>query len=123
MIFESCAWSSLEAKWFFLPRRASQQKYDEDLDEKRATNLLVEADETFENVEYKRVGQIIPVRGYSSFKFVPNTRDRLILALKSEEDEGKTRTYVTLIDRIAGHVLVPDLLISDDLKYEGIEFV
>lgn len=122
MIFESAAWSEMEKKWYFLPRRASQESYDETLDEKRATNLMISASENFEDIAYKPIGNIIPVRGYSSFKFVPNTNEHLILALKSEEDSGKTRTYVTVFDK-NGFILVNDQLISDQLKYEGIEFI
>ena len=123
MIFESCVWNDLDKKWYFLPRRASRESYDEDLDEKRATNLLITADIDFQNVIYKEIGKIIPVRGYSSFKFVPGTNNRLIIALKSEEEDGKTRTYVTLFDKLNGNILVKDQLISNSLKYEGIEFV
>lgn len=95
MVFESCAWNNNEQKWYFLPRRASKERYDEKLDEQRATNLMISADEHFEKISYKSIGTIVPIRGYSSFKFVPNTNERLIIALKSEEDNGMTRTYVT----------------------------
>jgi soluble calcium-activated nucleotidase 1 len=122
MIFESSAWSEADKKWYFLPRRASKDSYDETLDERRATNLMIKADEQFSQVDYQTIGTIIPVRGYSSFKFVPNTNERLIVALKSEEDAGSTRTYVTLFD-VNGLILVADKLISDKFKYEGIEFV
>ncbi|CAF0703078.1 unnamed protein product, partial [Brachionus calyciflorus] len=122
MVFESCAWSRNENKWYFLPRRASKESYDEKLDEQRATNLMISADENFEKISYKSIGTIVPIRGYSSFKFVPETNERLIIALKSEEDNGSTRTYVTLFD-VSGLILIQDKLISDKLKYEGIEFV
>lgn len=123
MIFESCVWNEKEKKWYFLPRRASQERYDEELDEKRATNLLVIADEDFQNVKYKQIGEVVPVRGYSSFKFVPHTNKRLIIALKSEEDEGNTKTYITLFDRLDGNIIIKDQIISSSLKYEGIEFI
>jgi soluble calcium-activated nucleotidase 1 len=83
---------------------------------------MIKTDEEFAHVDYHTIGEIIPVRGYSSFKFVPGTQSRLIVALKSEEDDGHTRTYVTLFD-VNGLILVKDQLISDKLKYEGIEFV
>lgn len=122
MIFESANWSPTDHKWYFLPRRASREAYDEKEDEKRATNLMLKADDEFATVDYHTIGEIVPVRGYSSFKFVPGTDNRLIVALKSEEDDGHTRTYVTLFD-VNGFILVKDKLISDKLKYEGIEFV
>ncbi len=105
-----------------MPRRASAETYDEVLDERRATNLLINTDYDFKEVSYKKVGQIIPTRGYSSFKFVPGTKETVIVALKTEENQGETRSFVTVLD-ISGNVLVEDIQISSNLKYEGIEFV
>jgi len=122
MIFESCVWSSQAGRFFFLPRRASSEAYDEVLDEKRATNLLINTDSEFKAVDYETVGRVIPTRGYSSFKFVPNTNEQLIIALKTEEDSGETRSFVCLLDA-KGNILVKDIRISNDLKYEGVEFV
>ena len=122
MIFESCCWDDINEKWYWLPRRASNESYDEVLDEKRATNLLIWADEPINAINALRIGNIIPTRGYSSFKFVPNTNNQLIIALKSEENESRTRSFVNLFD-IYGNVLLDDILLSDHLKYEGIEFI
>lgn len=122
MIFESCVWNRHKKEFFFLPRRASAETYDEVLDERRATNLLINTDYDFKEVSYKKVGQIIPTRGYSSFKFVPGTKETVIVALKTEENQGETRSFVTVLD-ISGNVLVEDIQISSNLKYEGIEFV
>lgn len=122
MIFESCVWSDFGQKYFFLPRRASAEAYDEVLDEKRATNLLIKTDSEFNQISHNTVGSIIETRGYSSFKFVPNTEDKLIIALKTEEISGETRSFVTLID-IEGNILIKDIKISNDRKYEGIEFI
>lgn len=122
MIFESCVWSVRSQEFFFLPRRASAESYDEVLDEQRATNLLISTNENFEKISHKTVGEIIPTRGYSSFKFVPGTDERLIIALKTEEDSGQTRSYVTLIDT-EGNILINDIQISNSLKFEGIEFI
>lgn len=122
MIFESCCWDDLSERWYWLPRRASNQSYDEELDEKRATNLLISADERLNVISSLRVGNVVPTRGYSSFKFVPNTNNQLIIALKSEEESGRTRSFVNLFD-IYGNILLDDILLSDHLKYEGIEFI
>lgn len=122
MIFESCVWNRHSQRFFFLPRRASADSYDEVLDEQRATNLMIDADYEFTNVAHKNVGEIIPTRGYSSFKFVPGTKETILIALKTEEDQGQTRSFMTVLD-ISGNVLVEDIQISSSLKYEGIEFV
>ena len=45
----------------------------------------------------------------------------MIIALKSEELEGKIATYV-MVFNIDGTILFPETKIGD-LKFEGIEFV
>jgi len=51
MIHESAVWSAIHKKWFFLPRRSSKEKYHEDTDNYKGTNVLLTTDENFENVE------------------------------------------------------------------------
>jgi soluble calcium-activated nucleotidase 1 len=71
-------------------RRASTEMYDETADERRGTNLLLTSDDTFSQIEVHHIGdQGEGSRGFSAFQFVPNTGDDLIVALKSEEFEGK----------------------------------
>ena len=71
----------------------------------------------------KRIGEVSPTHGFSSFKFVPNTHDKLIVALKSEENQGKTSSYIMAFD-IDGTILLPETKIDGgDYKYEGIEFI
>jgi soluble calcium-activated nucleotidase 1 len=122
MIFEAGAWNNRESKWYFLPRRASNQTYDEKLDEQRAANILIKADEKFRSITYEKVGRLNRIRGYSSIKFVPGTEEQLILALKSEENNGSMSSYVTLFT-VTGQILVDDLLVSNKYKFEGIEFI
>ena len=125
MIFESGVWNKQLNKWFFLPRRASKESYDEKLDEKRATNILIKTDAHFESVNGKNIGELNLVRGYSSFKFIPNLDDPneyIVVALKTEEDAGRISSYITVFN-INGFILLKDQLVSDKFKYEGIEFV
>ena len=121
MIHESAVWSDVHRKWFFLPRRASKEKYEETADEKRATNLLFSSDEYFQDIQVKRVGPLRLTHGFSSFKFVPGTDDTIIVALKSEEDGGKVASYILAFD-IHGSLLMPEEKIGE-VKYEGIEFI
>lgn len=123
MIHESAAWSDIHRKWFFLPRRASDSPYNELEDERKGTNMLISADETFTHVQVTRVGKVILTLGYSSFKFIPGSRDRLIVALKSQEDGGRIATFVTVLT-IEGRIVLPDQRVgSESIKYEGIEFI
>lgn len=62
-----------------------------------------------------------PKFGFSSFKFIPGSKDEAIVALKTTEFEGKTATYICAF-KTDGTVLLPDTFI-ENLKYEGLEFI
>ncbi|KAM9596887.1 soluble calcium-activated nucleotidase 1 isoform 1-T1 [Trichechus inunguis] len=121
LIHESACWSDVLQRWFFLPRRASRQRYSEKDDEHRGANLLLSASQDFSDVSVRRVGELVPTHGFSSFKFVPNTDDQIIVALKSEEDSGKIATYIMAFT-LDGRFLLPETWIGS-VKYEGIEFI
>lgn len=124
LLHEAVEWSAALRKWVFLPRRVSYDDYDEKTDELRGSNMLLHADEDFSNVEVFRVKFAVddPKRGFSSFKFVPGSDDRLIIALRSAEDEakGEQRTYVSVFPTFGGQPLLDELSLSDVYKFEGI---
>lgn len=122
MIHESGMWSAVHRKWFFLPRRCSKNTYNETLDEMMGCNLLISAEENFNKVKVVKLGNYKPSLGFSSFKFVPGTDDSVIVALQTEELNGKTSTYITGFT-ITGKVLLAPERIETDLKYEGLEFI
>lgn len=80
------------------------------------------ADEEFKDIEARRIGQVTPTHGFSSFKFIPQTRDNLIVALKSEESNGVTNSYIMAFS-LDGRILLAETKIEGGIKYEGIEFV
>ncbi|XP_068192580.1 soluble calcium-activated nucleotidase 1 isoform X2 [Antennarius striatus] len=121
LIHESAAWSDILQRWFFLPRRASLERYEEKADERRATNLVLSCSSDFRDIIVSRVGPLHPTHGFSSFKFVPNTDNQIILALKSEEDAGQIATYIMAFT-LDGRILLPETKIGD-VKYEGLEFI
>ncbi|VVC38495.1 Hypothetical protein CINCED_3A010807 [Cinara cedri] len=121
MIHESCAWSQIHKRWFFLPRRSSNKRYDENTDEYMATNILISADGNFNNIKVVHIGKIVPTHGYSSFKFLPGTNDKIIVALKSEEVGSITASYITAF-KIDGTIILPEIKVANH-KYEGIEFI
>ncbi|XP_059924743.1 soluble calcium-activated nucleotidase 1 isoform X2 [Gadus macrocephalus] len=121
LIHESAAWSDTLQRWFFLPRRASSERYEEAADERRATNLVLSCSPGFERVVVSRAGPLSPTHGFSSFKFVPDTDDQLVLALKSEEVGGTVATYI-LAFTLDGRILLPETRIGA-VKYEGLEFI
>lgn len=121
MIHESCVWSSVHQRWFFLPRRASKETYDEHADEKRATNLMLTATDKFGRIEVTTVGNLNPTHGFSSFKFLPQTNHNIIVALKSEEDGAQKASYILVFD-ISGKIILNEIKIGNK-KFEGLEFV
>ncbi|CAD6996289.1 apyrase [Ceratitis capitata] len=124
MIHETGVWSSSQNRWYFLPRRCSREKYNETRDEHMGCNLLISADERFTNVNTVTLDPLNskPTHGFSSFKFIPHTDDKIIIAIKTEELDGKTSTFITAFD-IEGHTILAEQRIETDLKYEGIEFI
>lgn len=121
VIHEAAVWSDIHRKWFFLPRRISHQRYDDVKDETRGTNVFIDCNEHFDQCNVKRVGVLDPLLGYSAMRFIPNTHDNWIIALKTKENNGKIATFVTVFN-INGTVLLPDQYV-DDKKFEGIEFI
>lgn len=72
LIHESCQWSDVHHKWFFLPRKVSFEAYNEKKDPYKAGNYLIMADEKFEHFESIRIGTVVhPTHGFSAFQFVP----------------------------------------------------
>lgn len=121
VIHEAANWSDKQKKWFFLPRRASHEMYNEKDDEHRATNVLISCDENFTNFHVHTIGELNLTHGFSSFKFIPGTDDNLFVALKTEEDKGTIRSYIVAYD-IHGRMLMDEIIIGNN-KFEGIEFI
>lgn len=119
MIHESGNWHEGMQKWVFLPRRMSAEQYNDDLDEERAANKMILANEDFTEIEVKAdIGPFSATRGFSSFKFIPGHPDEFV-ALKSEEHKDIIRTFITVL-KLDGTVLMPEQHI-DDIKFEGLE--
>lgn len=102
----------------------SFSRYNETRDEHMGCNLLITADEDFNKIESVQLdsSNTQSTHGFSSFKFIPGTDDRIIVALKTEELNGKTTTFITAFD-IYGKTLYAEQHIETELKYEGFEFI
>lgn len=132
LIHEAVIWSEKSKLWYFLPRRASKDPYDDLLDEQRGTNILISANEHFTNItRLGVVGPLIKTHGFSSVKLLPLPSDvrlepqesEIAIALKSEETSDIISTYVIVFRVPDGHILYPETKISSKHKYEGIEFI
>ncbi|EAA01797.3 soluble calcium-activated nucleotidase 1 [Anopheles arabiensis] len=124
MIHESGAWSEVHRRWFFLPRRCSRERYNETRDEHMGCNFLISSDETFQNIraiELKR-NDVPATHGYSSFKFLPTSNDEIIVALSTEELNGKTSSFISAFT-VEGEQLMVETRINTEYKYEGLEFI
>ncbi|TMW69402.1 hypothetical protein Poli38472_001558 [Pythium oligandrum] len=123
VVHEAIEWSSVHRKWFILPRRVSKEAYNDELDERRGSNKLVIASEDFSSIEVLEVGKITPLRGFSSFKFVPRSDDSVIVAIKSVEIEAEQSqtSFLTVFD-IRGNVLLEETELPGGHKFEGVAF-
>lgn len=123
LIHEAINWSSYLKKWVILPRRVSEDPYDELEDEKRGSNVVLFVSEDFNTIEVKHITTLTPTRGFSEFKFLPNSKDQIIVALKSEENEElqTQNSYITVFS-IDGTILLEESEIPGKHKFEGLEF-
>ena len=122
LIHESAVWSSINKKWFFLPRRASKLKYDDKEDERRGTNMILSCNEDFSKCDRTLVGPLNLTHGFSSFKFIPGTNEQQIIALKTEEVDGNIASFIMAFD-LHGRILMKEQKIPGSYKFEGIEFL
>lgn len=129
MIHEAIHWDAATRQWFVLPRRVSAEPFDEKKDEVMGSNLvLVFNEDVTELARQFSVGPQVPTHGWSSFKFVPWTSNKVIIALRSMEIEdkatgaGEQATFVTIFG-IDGEVFLEEQMIPGAHKFEGIEFI
>lgn len=122
IVHEAVGWSEQLRKWVFLPRRMSKEEYDEKKDERMGSNLAFLMNEDFTNVKQVTLGTQEPSHGFSSFKFVP-FRENEIIALKSVEDGATIKSFMAAFDILTGEVLMPEIEVSSNTKFEGFEFL
>ncbi|KAJ3449896.1 apyrase [Anaeramoeba flamelloides] len=120
-IQEAVGWSAKYNRWYFIPRRVSQGPYDEQKDELRGSNKIISVNSKFQDLHIQEIGERDPKKGCSSFKFIPGRPDEMVL-LKTIEVNGKSSSYISVINYIENKILLPDTLINSK-KYEGIEFL
>ncbi|XP_065184606.1 soluble calcium-activated nucleotidase 1-like [Sycon ciliatum] len=121
IIHESAVWSKIHRRWYFLPRRSSNERYNEKEDERRGTNLMISCRDDFTDIQVSHLGDLNPTHGFSSFKFVPGTHDEVIVALKSEEFGETLASYIVAFN-INGRKLMPEKKFAE-AKFEGLEFL
>ncbi|CBK21121.2 uncharacterized protein [Blastocystis hominis] len=124
MIHEAISWSPHRKQWVILPRRVSKKPYDENEDERRGSNTVILASEDFSEIEVRHITTLTPTRGFSEFKFLPGSKDSVIVALKSEEnEEEKTQNSYIMVFNLDGTMLMEETEIPGKMKFEGLEFM
>ena len=56
MVHEAVGWNPVDRSWLFLPRRFSQESYDESSDEERGSNKVIKVNEAFNKVTMSEAG-------------------------------------------------------------------
>jgi soluble calcium-activated nucleotidase 1 len=114
-------------KWIFLPRKRSlNEQYNPVSDAEKGTNLLIIADEHFQNISVSEIGPLDPLYGFTSVRKVPGTED-LYMALKVKEieraDVRQTHTVLTVFDLSGNFHTSPPFIEVGATKFEGLEFL
>ena len=134
VINEAISWSPHLNKWVFMPRRISSEMYDDVKDEKMGAAKIVLVNEAFTSAEVIDIKftDNDPLHGFSTFAFVPGSKDRHVLAVRTVEEDCaledeslcKQRSYFLVVDITTGDVLMEEILPpGEPLKFEGVEFV
>ena len=124
---EAVEWDESIRRFVILPRKESSDiPYDPIRDETLGSNLLLLADETFENITVRRLEPFESDWGFSAVRQIPNDPEKY-LALKVKEVNGTTSTKLTVFDLHGRYYLYPEpyLEITDldkNVKFEGLLF-
>jgi len=121
LLHEAIMWYPETREWIILPRRCSSDPYDEVEDAQKGTNIFFIASQDFSKITMSEIGQLDPLKGTSSFKFVP-FQNGDIIQLKSLEYGDRIETYISVVNIYTKEILMPDVYIGP-MKFEGLEFL
>lgn len=115
-----CSWQPFASRF----SRVSADRYDENTDESKGSDIVLLAAEDFSSVQVLHVGEKGDgSRGFSAFQFLQGTGDDVLVALKSEERDGKpVGSFITVFRLSDGRVLLPETALQGAHKFEGIAF-
>ncbi|GAB0092538.1 hypothetical protein DMENIID0001_075400 [Sergentomyia squamirostris] len=122
IIHEAAVWSPINKKWIFIPRKCSPKPYLEVDDEYIGCNKIIFANEDFTHIEFTNLqaDPQPPERGFASFKFLPDSNEKIIVGLTTVEANNQVTTSIIAFD-LQGKILFPETKFIDD-KYEGLAF-
>ncbi|XP_059617988.1 apyrase-like [Phlebotomus argentipes] len=122
IVHEACVWSPINNQWIFLPRKCTPQSIFNVTEDYIGCNKIIFASEDFSTITHVDIqaNPQPPERGFSSFKFLPDSDETIIVGLTTVETPEAVTTSIIAID-LEGRVLFPETKIIDD-KYEGLAF-
>ncbi|CAJ1337983.1 unnamed protein product [Effrenium voratum] len=95
---EAVEWEPVRRLWLMLPRFASNSsKYTPGLEHQDTTNMLIIADESFVNIEVKRLDHHEPGYGFTSIRRLPGSR-HLFMVLRVKETAESQHTQAAIVD-------------------------
>jgi soluble calcium-activated nucleotidase 1 len=119
---ESAEWSDLLNQWLFIPRRVTKEKKNDETWDKLTNNVGILSNDKFTNLRTQTFGNVTEGAGYVGLRFIPETQDRFILALKAGKDEeGNDVSTLQVLD-IQGNEILPETKVADG-TYSGVEFL
>jgi len=120
LIHESGHFHKATNEWWFLPRKASREGYDETVDELKGTNLFYTVNEHSKKVTVNTLGPLEPEWGFSDFVVLPGDPHHIV-ALKVRERAGEPSHSKMAVFDTRRHKMVSPWVDLGPHKYEGIE--
>ncbi|CAJ1440790.1 unnamed protein product [Effrenium voratum] len=120
---EAVEWEPVRRLWLMLPRFASNSsKYTPGLEHQDTTNMLIIADESFVNIEVKRLDHHEPGYGFTSIRRLPGSR-HLFMVLRVKETAESQHTQAAIVDLEGNFYTDPPYIQVGSRKYEGLAFL
>ncbi|XP_055689117.1 apyrase-like [Lutzomyia longipalpis] len=123
IVHEAVVWSPINRKWIFIPRKCSSQPFLTSPVDYIGCNKIIFVSEDFSTVDHIDIqaNPLPPERGFSSFKFLPDSNEQMIVALTTVETPENVSTSIIAMN-LDGRILSPERKIID-AKYEGLAFL
>lgn len=135
IIHECMLYDQINSYLYILPRKISENEFDDNIDPTLGNNKFLRCKIEFNNnsleigteVDIKTVNStnksvLELITGFSSAKFVPDTNNTQIMAVKTREFDNKMESYLQIFTT-DGEILYELNKLPGGNKYEGIEFI
>ncbi|XP_055688572.1 apyrase-like [Lutzomyia longipalpis] len=109
VVHEAALWSEENQKWIFLPRKCTAKAKNSVSFDNVGCNYIILANEDFSDIETYELSEapIVDYRGFSSFQFLPDSGEKVIVGLTTIETDEDVATYIIALD-LKGKILFPE---------------